>query len=185
MENKKINWLRFGLCSGALCLIAVLLFSLYKDKALDIIADLSSDEKTPNLLWLAENLFVVLPVWIMVAVSELFYINKKTYVPVYTQLEKLLIFSVAAVFTFAIFLPCVRFVSEIDPESGAVIRPLWDKTYMWFFSQVIPYIIIIVYHGVRLGSEKKELAGDTDELDDDLDMEEENAIEDEEDEENE
>ena len=162
MENKtkKINWLRYGICSGVLCLLAVLLFSLYKDKALGIITDLSADGKMPNLVWLAENVFVAVPVWILVIVSEFFYFNKEKYVPVYTQIEKLLIFSTAAAFTFFLMLPAVRYASQGGIETEEVIETLWDKTYMWFFAQIIPYIIIIVYHAARIGTEKKELSGE-------------------------
>ena len=76
-QNKKIDWLRMILCAVVLCVVAATCLIFYQGRGADIIADLSSDDKRPNLLWLAENAFAIIPVLLMVGVSELFYIGKK------------------------------------------------------------------------------------------------------------
>ena len=119
-KNKKIYWLRMILCAVVLCIVAVACVIFYQGRGADIIADLSADDKRPNLLWLAENAFAIIPVLLMVALSELFYINKKKYVLVYTQVEKLVAFGTVAFFIYGIILPCVRMgsVETIDPSTG-------------------------------------------------------------------
>ena len=155
-QNKKIDWLRMILCAVVLCVVAATCLIFYQGRGADIIADLSSDDKRPNLLWLAENAFAIMPVLLMVGVSELFYIGKKNYVLVYTQIEKLIAFGAVAFFIYGIILPCIRMASTeaVDPATGEAIKTLWDKTYTWFFSQILPLLIVICYHVVRIGSEK-------------------------------
>ena len=180
-KNKKIYWLRMILCAVVLCIVAVACVIFYQGRGADIIADLSSDDKSPNLLWLVENAFAIIPVLLMVALSELVYINKKKYVLVYTQVEKLVAFGTAAFFIYGIIFPCVRMgsVETIDPSTGEAIQTVWDKTYTWFFSQILPFLIVICYHIVRIGSEKVILASPAAALSDD-DEEEEYAAEEEE-----
>lgn len=158
--NKKINWLRMISCAIVLCVIAVACIVFYQGRGADIIADLSSDDKRPNLLWLAENAFAIIPVLLMVAASELLYIGKNNRVLVYTQAEKLIAFGTVAFVIYAMMLPCVRMASTevVDPSTGEEIKTLWDKTYTWFFSQILPLLIVICYHIVRIGSEKVMLA---------------------------
>lgn len=176
--NKKIDWLRMGLCAVAVCTVAIIFFSFYEGRGAEIIAELASDGKSPNLLWLAERVFLAIPVLAMVVVSELFYLYKKNYVPVYTQIEKLIIFGVGAFFIYTVMLPYVKASGNdiIDPDTGEVIKSLWNRTYKWFFAQIVPLLITICYHVVRIGSEKAELSapqtdvedsGDEDEVEDD------------------
>ena len=155
-KNKKIYWFRMILCAVALCMVAAACLIFYQGRGADIIADLSSDDKNTNLLWLAENAFASIPVLLMIGVSELFYMNKKKNVLVYTQVEKLVIFGTVAFFIFFMMLPCVRLASpeKVDVASGEAVKTLWDKTYTWFFSQILPLLIVICYHVVRIGSEK-------------------------------
>ena len=175
-QNKKIDWLRMILCAVVLCVVAATCLIFYQGRGADIIADLSSDDKRPNLLWLAENAFAIIPVLLMVGVSELFYIGKKNSVLVYTQVEKLVVFATVALFVYGMMLPCIRMASAgaVDPETGEAIKTLWDKTYTWFFSQILPFLIVICYHVVRIGSEKVMLASPkSDEPEEDMEDEEE------------
>ena len=155
-QNKKIDWLRMILCAMVLCVVAVACLMFYQGRGTEIIEELSSDDKRPNLLWLAENAFAIMPVILMIGVCELFYIGKKNDVLVYTQVEKLVVFGTVAFFIFFMMLPCIRMASTeaVDPATGEAIKTLWDKTYTWFFSQILPLLIIICYHVVRIGSEK-------------------------------
>ena len=181
-QNKKIDWLRMILCAAVLCIIAVACIVFYQGRGADIISDLSSDDKRQNLLWLAENTFAIIPVLLMVAATELFYINKKNYVLVYTQVEKLVAFGAVAFFIYGMMLPCIRMASTqtVDPSTGEVIKTLWDKTYTWFFSQILPLLIVICYHIVRMGSEKVILVTPELALDDDESEDEENPEDEEE-----
>ena len=181
--NKKINWLRMLLCAAVLCVVSAACLIFYEGRGADIIAELAADEKKQNLLWLAENAFAIIPVLLMVAVTELFYMNKKNYVLVYTQVEKLVAFGTAALFIYGIMLTCIRMASveAIDPTTGTAIETLWDRTYTWFFSQILPLLIVICYHIVRVGSEQVILATPEAELSDE-DIEDENDGDDEEDE---
>ncbi len=147
------------LCAVALCFIVVMLFSFYEGKGAEIISDLSADGKSPNLVWLAEHVFAAIPVLILVLISELFFLEKSRYVPVYTQLEKLVIFSAVAMFTFGIVLFSVIASSPeaVDPETGEKIKTIWDRTNVWFFAQILPFLIVISYHVIRIGTERAEL----------------------------
>ena len=175
-KNKQIDWFRMIACAIVLCVVAVVCIVFYQGRGAEIIADIASDEKNQNLLWLAENIFAAFPVLLMVAVTELFYINKKNNVLVYTQVEKLVAFGAVAFFIYGMMLPCVRMASVevVDPSTGEVFKTLWDKTYTWFFSQILPLLIVICYHVVRVGSEKVILASpQSEELEEDTEYEEE------------
>ena len=177
--NKKINWLRMLLCAAVLCIVSAACLIFYEGRGAEIIAELAADDKKQNLLWLAENAFAIIPVLLMVAVTELFYMNKKNYVLVYTQVEKLVAFGTAAFFIYGIMLTCIRMASveAVDPSTGTAIQTLWDKTYTWFFSQILPLLIVICYHIVRVGSEKVILATPEVELPDEDDEDDEDAEE--------
>ena len=180
--NKKIDWLRMVLCAAVLCLVVVILFSFYESKGLELISDLSADGKSPNLVWLAEHAFAAIPVFVLVLVSELFFLEKRRYVPVYTQVEKLVAFSAAALFTYGIVLFSVIAASPeaIDPETGEAIKTLWDRTNSWFFAQILPFLIVISYHVIRIGSERAELCVPPSEESEDDDAEKEAEEEDDE-----
>ena len=175
-KTKKIDWFRMIACAIVLCVVAVACIVFYQGRGAEIIAEIAADEKNQNLLWLAENVFAAFPVLLMVGVSELFYINKKNNVLVYTQTEKLVAFGSVALFIYFVILPCVRLASvdAFDPVTGDALQTLWDKTYTWFFSQILPLLIVICYHVVRIGSEKvilstpaKDLLEDEDEAEED------------------
>lgn len=179
--NKKIDWLRMVLCAAVLFLVLGLLFSFYEGKGADIISELSADGKSPNLVWLAEHIFAAIPVLMLIIISELFFLDKSRYVPIYTQVEKLVIFSAAAIFTYGILLVGVIAASPetIDPETGEAIKTLWDRTNSWFFAQILPFLIVISYHAIRIGTEKAELFESASKECDDDDADEEAEVDDE------
>ena len=155
-NSKKIDWLRVALCAVSLCIVAVALFSFYDGKGAELIDSASADDKSPNLVWVYEHVFAAIPALAMVLVAELFYLGKDRYIPITTHTEKSIIFGGVIFFIYALMLPCVLIASPetIDPETGKAVETLWTRTYEWFFAQILPLGIVILYHGIRLGAEK-------------------------------
>ncbi len=168
-ENKirKFDWLRAISTALLVCAIVFGLFYIHSGKVADVIAfleaELNTDKATkyPNTIWLIEFVSAAVPIFAAVIVMNIMYCDKKSYVPVYTQREKLVVSVTLAVFIFGALLAYVFYQSRsgeiTDPETGEVIKTLWDRTYMWFFAQILPMIMLISYHSVRIGTEKREL----------------------------
>ena len=156
MDSKKIDWLRILLCTIAVCGVAVALFSFYDGKGAEIIAKYSADDKSPNLVWFFEHVFAAVPVLAMVIVSGFFYMGKEKHTFVSMHIEKTVIFGAAAFFIYALMLPFVIVLSPetVDPETNEAIQTLWDRTHVWFFAQILPLLIVIVYHVVCVQGEK-------------------------------
>lgn len=137
------------------------LFYLHSGKVAEIIASLTEEEKYPNTIWLIEFLSAAIPILAAVIVMNIMYSDKKSYVPVYTQREKLVVSVVLAVFILGALLAYVFYQSRggdiTDEETGEVIKSLWNRTYMWFFAQILPMLILISYHATRIVTEKREL----------------------------
>ena len=75
-----------------------------------------------------------------------------------TQREKLIISLVVALFTFAGLMVYVIMQGDgaVDAESGEAVKSMWEENAVWFFAQIIPFIILISYHAIRAESEEKE-----------------------------
>lgn len=178
MDSKKIDWLRVLLCTVAVCVVAVALFGFYDGNGAEIIAKYSADDKSPNLVWFFEHVFAAVPVLAMVIVSGFFYMGKEKCDPLSMHIEKTVIFGAAAFFIYALMLPIVIASSPetVDPETNEAIQTLWDRTHIWFFSQILPLLIVIAYHVVRVQSLKsaEDPDGDADgEADDETDADDE------------
>ena len=166
-KQKKIDWLRLVSTTLLVCAITFALFYLHSGKIFDVIEQLESEvvnkePKYPNAVWLFKFLSNIIPIVFAVIVVNLMYSEKaQAYVPIYTQLEKLIVFSVLAVFIYGGLLTYTLYRSQggsvTDPETGELIMTLWDKSYVWFFTQMLPLFIVISYHIVRIRAEKKEL----------------------------
>lgn len=162
-ENKirRFDWLRAISTALLLCAIVFGLFYLHSGKVAEVIASLTEEEKYPNTIWLIEFVSAAVPILVAVIVMNIMYCDKKSYVPIYTQREKLLVSVTLAVFVFGALLAYVFYQSRggdvTDPETGEVIKTLWNRTYMWFFAQILPIIILISYHAMRIGTEKREI----------------------------
>lgn len=158
---KKFDWLRFISTALLLCAVTFGLFYIHSGKVAEIIASLTAEEKYPNSIWLIEFVSTALPVLVAVILMNILYCDKNSYVPVYTQREKLWASVILAAFIFGALLAYVFYQSRggevTDSETGEVIKTLWDRTYMWFFAQVLPMIILISYHSMRISTEKREL----------------------------
>ena len=164
-KKYKYDWFKIMLCAIALGALMVLAFNAYSTDILDTVASLSEDEKSPNLIWVIENLSMVMPGIVFASVLTLFYADKQKYIPVVTQREKLIVALIVAAVVFIGILGYVLVNSgeQVDPESGEVIKSLWDKTAVLFLSQILPFIIIISYHAIRAESEEKELPSESSE----------------------
>jgi hypothetical protein len=44
---------------------------------------------------------------------------------------------------------------KVDAKDGVV--SLLEKTYTWFAAQILPLSVLIAYHSIRSGSERREL----------------------------
>ena len=170
VDSKRIDWLRVALCTVVLCILVVVLFSLYEGKGAEIISELSADGKSPNLVWLFKHVFAAIPVLVMVVASEFFYMGKEKYRPVCTHTEKVMIFGAVTLFVYALMLPSVIIASPetVDSETNEAIKTLWDRTHVWFFAQILPLLIVIIYHVFRIESEK---AGEISAAEEDVDEE--------------
>lgn len=158
LKKYKYDWFKIGLCAVALCVLMVLMFNAYSKDVLDLISELSEDGKSPNRVWLVENLFPAIPVLVVAIVLTIFYADKQKYIPVATQREKLIISLVVALFTFAGLMVYVIMQGDgaVDAESGEAVKSMWEENAVWFFAQIIPFIILISYHAIRAESEEKE-----------------------------
>ena len=162
IKAKKIDWLRLIATTLLLCAVTFGLFYLHSGKVAEVIEALTAEEKYPNTIWLIEFTSSAIPILAAVILMNIMYSDKKSYVPVYTQIEKLVVSIVLVLFVFGALLGYVFYRSRggeiVDAETGEAIKTLWDKTYMWFFAQILPLLILVSYHLIRIGSEKNELA---------------------------
>lgn len=162
IKAKKIDWLRLIATALLLCAVTFGLFYLHSGKVAEVIEALTAEEKYPNTIWLIEFTSSAVPILAAVILMNIMYSDKKSYVPVYTQIEKLVVSIVLVLFVFGALLGYVFYRSRggeiVDAETGEAIKTLWDKTYMWFFAQILPLLILVSYHLIRIGSEKNELA---------------------------
>ena len=150
-KTKKIYWIRMILCSLSLCSVLALFYGLYVGKILDFMTYLIEKEM-PNVAWVVENLFAVLPAFLILITIEGFYLNKNKCVQIWTHLEKLVALMLGAVVVFGVLLP-VAFNStpvEIITDDVTELKTLWDRTYEWFFAQIIPFLILLSYHILRI-----------------------------------
>jgi hypothetical protein len=159
LKTYKYDWFKIAICAVGLCALVVLMFHAYSTSVAELIEELSADGKSPNRVWLVENLSAAIPVFVVAIVLTIFYADNSKYVPVATQREKLIISVVVAAFTFIGLLSYILMNTgeAADPESGEAIKTLWERTAVWFFAQIIPFMILISYHAIRAESEEKEL----------------------------
>ena len=160
MANTKkydYDWFKIILCAAALSILMILMFNAYTGDIADLVKELSADGKSPNRVWLVKNLSAIVPVFILAGVLSIFYYGKDKYVPIYWQKEKMIVFSLVAAFTFVGILGYVLLNSgeKFDPDTGVRINTLWDKSAIWFFAQIVPFVVVISYHAIRAESEEK------------------------------
>ena len=153
----KTDFFRLMICAVLSCASIFVTFSLYKNQFTEKIAELTEKGDAPNAIWLLEHISAAIPVLVVALIMCIFYRGKDKYVPVHYQREKLYISLIAAAVTLIAFI----FINVTDGAVDAKdeVKSLLESTYMWFAAQIIPFTVLISYHAVRMGSEKKELEG--------------------------
>lgn len=159
-ENNKIKHDTFQivLCIVIACILMIVAFSFYCEKVPEIVQKLTDEGEYANLIWLVEHIAAFLPVPIVALVITAFYYNRKKYVLVHSRKEQLFIACIVAAFTFTVMLGYVLLQKgDVSGEETEEIKTLWDIGAEWFFGQIIPFLVLIGYHAVRVESEEKEL----------------------------
>ena len=162
-KKKKLDISRIAFCTLILCVAAIALLAIYANQVQDLLVKISEkgEGKVPNLIWFLERIALGAPVIILCGILTALYSNRENYVPVKSQREMFWVSVLTAVFTYAVMMTFVKLrsrgVEVPEGEELEEIKTLWDITYKWFFVQVIPFLIMITYHGVRADSEEKEL----------------------------
>ena len=154
-------------CAIALCIIMGVMLGMYQSAVPQKLEEFADKGKMENAAWVVRYGSVVPPVIIVAIILTCFYYDKNKYVPMWTQKEKLYICLIVAAFTFLVMLPYVIAMSGgwnvaetiIEGEEEKEIKTLLGETAAWFAAQIIPFAILISYHGIRYSSEKKELEG--------------------------
>lgn len=155
---KSMNVFRVIVCSIVVCIVLGFLLYMFHNALPDVIDKLEEEGKMENFIEILKYNSHIPPVIILVGVIALFYAGKDKYIPVGTQKEKLIVSSVAAAFTYFVMLPYVMIISrDAAAFGGSAIDTVLDGTVTWFAAQIIPFIILISYHAIRMSSEKKEL----------------------------
>lgn len=164
LKKKRLDISKIAFCTLILCVVMIAMLALYANQVQDLLTkvDELGEGKVPNLLWLIERLAIGAPVVVLVVVLSALYYNKNNYVPVKTQKEKLWASILTTIFTYGVMMIFVIIRSKNgevpDAELVEETKTLWDITYKWFFVQIIPLFIMIAYHGVRAGTEERELS---------------------------
>ena len=156
-QEKKpgIDVIRLLICAALAIAMMIIMFNIYNDNVAEIIKKLQEKKDHENTIWFIQNVAAAIPVYASVIIMCIVYGNKEKYVPVQTQKEKLYVAIILACFTFMMFL----FVQTTDGDivRGDGVDSLLEKTATWFVAQILPLAVVISYHAVRMGSEKREL----------------------------
>ena len=156
--NPKHDLFKIILSIGISCVLMVICFSFYCEKLPEIVQKLNEKGDYANVIWLVEHVVAAIPVFFVALTICLFYSNREKYVAVHSRKEQLFISCVVAAFVYVAMLGCVLLQKgEIVVEGTEEVKTLWDIGAMWFFAQIIPFLVLIGYHSVRVESEEKEL----------------------------
>lgn len=172
VKKKKLDISKIAFCTMILCVLSMVLLALYANQVQDFIAkvDEKGEGKVANVIWLIEHITIGVPVIFLALTLTAFYCKKENYVLVKSQKEQFYASLFTALFTYGVLMVYAIISSKSGqtpqvPEGEVVeeIETLWDITYKWFFVQVVPFLIMILYHGARAVSEEKELAENAEE----------------------
>ena len=155
MPVRKYDYFRITICAVLVCAVMLIMFSLNNGVISDLIDKLKEKEDTPNMLWLVQHLAAAAPTLVAVAVMCVVYRDKEKYVPIYTQQEKLYVSLILAAMTAMMLVFVIVNDGKVDAKDGVV--SLLEKTYTWFAAQILPLSVLIAYHSIRSGSERREL----------------------------
>ena len=173
MENEKksaraivLRILKIVIFSVLACAIMCGLLALYLKYVPDKIAELTEKGNMDNTIWLLRYTSLLPPVILVAIMLTVGY--KSGYVKVSSQIDKVIIITVAILFTFGVMLPYVWLKSNgvegiINNSEDDVVLML-EQSMGWFCAQVLPFAMALGYHLVRASSEKKEQCEDEEEI---------------------
>ncbi len=137
-------------------------------------------ESMPNTVWLVKYGSVALPLVAVATVLTLLY-KITGEAPFKTQVDKAVIVGCVFAFTYFVILPAVLKRSpewwEVQMVDEVEVKTLFERSAIWFFAQMIPFLITLSYHIYRASSEKRELAEIQNENDNENETENENENE--------
>lgn len=151
-KNKKMD--SFRLCVGCFFACATMVIALYlhANKVQDIIAKLNEKGKLENVEWLVEYASYFLPVVLVALVIAAVYSIMKKGTADIRQKEMTIVSVVLIAFTYAVMLPFVFSKKEPLEDSD---KKLIDICINWFAFQIVPLIVLALYHGSRAEYERK------------------------------
>lgn len=149
-DTKKdfLNIPRVTLISAVMSVLMTVLLFLRGSLVEELFEKLEKIGSDTNLEWVLRYGSAALPIIVLVTVLSVFYSGKGSTALI--NKEKLIIFTVVAVFTYAFLLPfsmSKAVPSQADAEE--TVR-FFDLTAKWFFAQIIPFLIVLVYHYARI-----------------------------------
>lgn len=152
-----MNIARLLVCSVLMSLIMIIMLYLYCTQVQSIISELDAASKPmDNMIWVVENLARLFPM-IAVAIFQLVVYSGDGNIRGLYHREQRIECIIAMLFTFLIMLPFVYIknrANEAVDNEGTVGTAVFEQTYMWFATQLIPFVILIMYHGVRYKAEQ-------------------------------
>lgn len=154
-KKPQIDLFRLLLCAALAAVIMIIMFNIYNNNIAETIKELQEKKDHDNTIWFIQHVGASIPTYASIIIMCIVYSDKKKYVPVQTQKEKLYISIILAGVTFLMFL----YVKIIDGDivRGDGVDSLLEKTVTWFVAQILPLSVVISYHAVRMGTEKREL----------------------------
>ena len=154
MKKLKIDTFRTASASALACIVMGIMLRLQTHKVQEILAKLSEEGKLKNVEWLVEYAAYCLPVVPVVIVLAIFYsLFKGDKMTVHK--EQTIVSVVLIAFTYAILLPIIASNKEPIGESE---KTMLEITVNWFAFQIVPFLIMLLYHSSMAEEEVAEVA---------------------------
>ena len=154
-KNNNVDLLKILICAVLASVMLVVMFSINNNQMTELIEETKAKEDSPNLVWFLEHVTATIPTYAAIIIMCIVYGNKEKYVPVKTQKEKLYVSIILAAFAFLMFMYVV--ITDGEVKVGDDVESLLEKTATWFVAQILPLSVLISYHAIRMGTEKREL----------------------------
>ena len=152
MKKLRIDSFRTASASVIACAVMGIMLRLQTHKVQEILVKLAEEGKLENVEWLVEYAAYCLPVASVAIVLSIFYsICKGDRITAHR--EKTIISIVLIAFTYAIMLPII--ISNKEPI-GDSEKTMIDITVNWFAFQIVPLLIMLLYHSSMVEEEKIE-----------------------------
>ena len=151
----RYDYFRIAICAALVSAVMIIMFSLNNDQFADLISKIKEKKDSPNLLWLVQHITAAIPTLAATITMCIVYRDKRRYVPIYTQKEKMYISLILVAVTVMMFIYVAVSDGKVDAKDG--VQTLLEKTATWFAAQIIPLTVLVSYHAIRSGSEAREL----------------------------